>query len=201
MSDLKKYGVVSKEAKKLVYTYTSKHMKNLPSKWRGDDFIHIEFMGPYKDGHYYEGGLVKYDDTEIVANKLLSLKESAKNKIDFAAGEARSRFITTSVGQSAVYLAKESEAREYKRRGYPEDLTLYPFMKAESESLNITPTQAADIIIALADQWSQVAALIEKVRLYYKAQIDSIDILEDKGSLEVILKQGILALSQIKPES
>ena len=97
--------------------------------------------------------------------------EDAKNSIDTAAGTARSRYITVSPGQDAVYVGKGKEAQAYIDAGYPVDLTGYPFVTAEKNAKGITPTAAADTISAIAVGWTGLAASIEEIRLGYKEQI------------------------------
>ena len=97
--------------------------------------------------------------------------KNGKQFIDEYAGDARSRYLTTTAGQDIVYVAKYEECLAFIAANYPEDLTIYPFMQAESIALGVTPTQAANSIATTGIMWRYLAATIEKVRLGYKKQI------------------------------
>lgn len=94
----------------------------------------------------------------------------AHRNIDTAASDARARYITDGVGQSATYLAKEENARKFKDDAYPEgSLDLYKWVKAEKNATGAANGQAAaDIIILKADGWVDKGAAIEELRIKYK---------------------------------
>ncbi|MFZ5544410.1 MAG: hypothetical protein ACOZJZ_12690 [Pseudomonadota bacterium] len=100
-------------------------------------------------------------------------KAQAHAQIDQAAGAARLRYITEVPGQQAVYLRKEEQAREFKAAGYPAE-AVPPYVAAEVNAMpeGTTPQQAADTIIAIADQWQlTLSPLIEQERLKGKRAV------------------------------
>jgi hypothetical protein len=106
---------------------------------------------------------------------LAELQAQALDRIDRAAGAARLRYITDVPGQQAVYVSKELQARQFKAAGYPAG-AVPPYVAAEVLAMGegITPQQAADSILAIADQWQGVLSpRIEQVRLKGKWAIQA----------------------------
>jgi hypothetical protein len=98
---------------------------------------------------------------------LAELRAQALDQIDQAAGAARLRYITEVPGQQAVYVSKELQSRQFKAAGYPAG-AVPPYVAAEVQAMGegTTPQQAADSILAIADQWQGVLSpQIEQVRL------------------------------------
>ncbi len=110
-------------------------------------------------------------DAIAAFDPLPALKADAVARVDRAAGAARARYITTTPGQEAVYALKREQAAAYQAAGYPADTTGYPLIAAESAATGVTPTQAADTILATAAQWIALAAAIEQLRQGAKAAI------------------------------
>lgn len=104
------------------------------------------------------------------------MRKAGKEMIDYAAGRARSRYITAGPGQDATYAAKYDEALAYREAGYPSDLTAYPYVAGESfPNAPRTAQEAADRIIALGDQWKYVIGpAIEATRINGKDALDDI---------------------------
>jgi hypothetical protein len=126
--------------------------------------------------------------TEEQNSILASAKLTAKQQIDDAAGEARSRYITVSSGQDAVYIMKEQQARAYKDSGYTGPVPA--LIQSDAEAYGTTAQQAADAIITLSDTWIDIAAAIEKQRLISKKQIaDSSDAAEIKSIANAAILQ------------
>jgi hypothetical protein len=120
-------------------------------------------------------------------------KQRALIEIDLAAGTMRLKHITTVYGQEQVYIEKSNEAVDYMAEHFPEDVTNYPFIEAESKSLNITTKEAAVNILKAKSKWVVSMAAIERERLRGKYQIhkapDISTILKiEKDTIE-ILKQ------------
>ena len=103
------------------------------------------------------------------------LKAQAKIEIDNQAGVTRSKYITVAPGQEATYISKEQQARAYKAAGYPASTADYPYIAAEvaANEGDLTATEAADQIIAKADEWAVLGAIIEQTRLAGKRDVDS----------------------------
>jgi hypothetical protein len=128
--------------------------------------------------------------TEIIHNPHIELseaKEAAKNIIDAAAGQARTRYITTTPGQVATYLEKLSDAEKYVAANYPlvggvVDAAEYAWLSQEVVALTdsaidfggIAPGKyAADAVIAQNAIWRVVGASIEGERTKRKRLIDN----------------------------
>jgi hypothetical protein len=104
---------------------------------------------------------------------LSDYKESAKNAIDAAAGRARARYITVAPGQEATYQAKAAEADAYVAAGRPSDTTPYPILTAEAQVRGISVSDTADLVRTIRDQWVQLAAAIEAIRIGGKLAVDA----------------------------
>lgn len=128
-----------------------------------------------------------YDPAETLRIELI-------DKINFEAGEARVRYTTNIPFQEASYQAKEIEVRRYKAEGYPEDLTGFPFVYAESDATGATPQEAADTIIAQADQWMNLLAEVERLR---RKGIVKLKSESDWKKLKVVADEYINALKAI----
>ena len=98
-------------------------------------------------------------------NSLASYKAEARNRINDAAGRARTRNTTTVVGQMDTYRMKYIEAIDFRAAGYPNDPPNWPWMKAEVLGTNKSRVQACDDIIAAQEAWQVIAADIERYRL------------------------------------
>lgn len=86
--------------------------------------------------------------------------QHAWEDIDAAAGAARVRYITDVPGQQATYLRKYQQAQDCLR-----DSTVGPYVRDEAEATGTTFQEAAQNIVAIADQWDGVVGpAIEKAR-------------------------------------
>lgn len=123
-------------------------------------------------------GLVTGHTPPTPLSALDQAKEDAKALIDTAAGQARSRYITVTPGQSAVYLRKAQNARAYIDAGNPviddvADYAIYPYVIAEKKAKGNNHATAAATLDGIATQWDQLAATMEEVRIQYKDLIDA----------------------------
>lgn len=102
---------------------------------------------------------------------------AAQAAIDAAAGAARARYITTSIGQESTYLLKAADADRYKAAGYPAaQIASYPWVLAKARAASASPAAAdyqaaADLIIATRDAWVATGAAIEEARERGKAAV------------------------------
>lgn len=106
------------------------------------------------------------------------LKAAAKVKIDIKAEEARRKYLTAAPLQSATYVEKAREAREFKAAGYPSAPfapATWPYVDAEMRAAgDATPQAACDRILAEAAQYAQVkGAAIEYQRRAGKIAVDA----------------------------
>jgi hypothetical protein len=79
-----------------------------------------------------------------VEKDIAALRTSAAAMVDALAAAYRALYATP--GKDAVYLAKRDEAAAYIAAGEPDDLTDYPYLRAE---VGITVVNASD----LAELW------------------------------------------------
>ena len=131
----------------------------------------------YSHASTYDGGLELLDqggfEEWITDSTLEAYADKAKATIDAMASAVRGRFISGGIGQDAVYQHKEAQARAYIEAGYPANVEDFPFVAAEWGSWegSKTPTECADLIVGLADQWIFVAAFIEGEKVKGKNRI------------------------------
>jgi len=108
------------------------------------------------------------DPPEVIHVPLETLITEAQLAIDRAAGDARSRYITTVAGQEATYIEKARQAEAYKAAGYPDtpDQVAHIYIVAEKNARGGSTTyrQACDAILVERDQWAVKGAQIEEAR-------------------------------------
>lgn len=103
----------------------------------------------------------------VVVVPLEQAKATALADIDRAAGAARLRYITEVPGQQGVYLRKYDQARAYLEQ--PDAENVPPYVQAEADAMGLTPAEAAQHIVAIAQQWDDVVSpAIERERLMGK---------------------------------
>lgn len=108
------------------------------------------------------------------ADKLIAqAKTAAKARIDAAAGRVRARYLTVAPGQEATYQAKAAEADAYVSAGRPADTSAYPILTAEAQARGIDVSQLADLVRETRDQWVQLAAVVEALRIGGKLAVDA----------------------------
>jgi len=98
-------------------------------------------------------------------NPLPEAQTEASEKVNTAAGEARTRYVTAVPSQDATYQMKLEDARAFKLANYPEaNLSSYPFIDGEAKAIASTGQAAADLIIDTYTGWLSLAAYIETTR-------------------------------------
>lgn len=103
----------------------------------------------------------------------MDLKERAKNSIDVQAEKALNRYVSYGPAQLMLSLEKSEQATDFIANGYPNDLSNYPFINAESIATGKTPKEVADAIILKKSEWIAIATQIEEKRLKAKKDIDN----------------------------
>lgn len=100
------------------------------------------------------------------------LKLCSKIEIDAAAEAERLKYITPGTGQAMTYQQKVAEAQAYKAatKPKPED---YPILVSEVGITAPTLSEVADTVLAAYQQWQQIGAMIEAIRLGAKRDIDA----------------------------
>lgn len=94
-------------------------------------------------------------------------------RIDVAAGEERSKYITDVPGQAQTYQRKEDEARRWVEGDETAHPVLYPFMIAEATMRAVPVAQVRDEILAQVNALAPLAAMIEAKRICAKRAVDA----------------------------
>lgn len=113
-----------------------------------------------------------------------TLRAEQERKVDAEAEAFRQNFITPGSGQALTYQRKEAEARGWASDGDP---ATAPFLAAEASATGVSIDDVAAEVIAAADQWTQIGALIEGRRMGAKAAIadaDTLAAIEAAGDIE-----------------
>lgn len=98
---------------------------------------------------------------------LEALRAAMSLSVDTSAETFRMQFLTAGMGQAMTYQRKEAEARAWL-----DDNTIRtPFLEAEAAGCGITVEELVSVVIARADQWELIGALIEGERMGAKAKI------------------------------
>ena len=99
-------------------------------------------------------------------------KATALSSVDNIAGYSRLRYITSVPGQSETYTLKERQAREWTAASYAGDPP--SFIAAEAAATNVTPQALCQLVIELADFWSNIKGpQIEATRRKWKVAIEA----------------------------
>jgi hypothetical protein len=118
-----------------------------------------------------------YDGTTFInpppSTPLTDYKSQAQDAIDQAAGRARAKYITAAPGQEATYQAKAAEADAFVAAGRPADTTPYPILTAEAQARGVSVSDVADLVRTTRDQWIQLAAVIEALRVGGKLAVEA----------------------------
>ncbi|EKE78423.1 hypothetical protein [Oceanibaculum indicum] len=121
----------------------------------------------------------RHNNQALVTPPAATLEEAklrAHETIDIVAGAARASVLTMVPGQEMTYLRKEDQARAYLADGDPDDND-YPLLQASvgadaypaghpnAGQLVATVAEAAAVVMMVSDAWTNLGALIERVRL------------------------------------
>lgn len=101
-------------------------------------------------------------------------------QIDAEAGAFRARFITDVPGQQQTYAEKETEARAWSA----DPGGTYPFLAAEAAARSIPVADVAAEIIATADAWRGLGALIEAARIAGKRAVTAARVAGHWGAMD-----------------
>lgn len=127
------------------------------------------------------------------------VKAPAKSRVDGAASRARSRYLTTGVGQEWVYQAKLAQAQDYlttlDSANPPTTAEAWPYVYAEANAKGIDCRECACQIVAAGSTWMNVVCpKIEALRVSAKKNVDT------KGSIDELskyLKDVVLQLDSM----
>lgn len=129
-----------------------------------------------------DGTNLEPESIESYETVFIDYQNTAKTKIDLIAGNIRTRFLTSVPGQEITYLSKANEFRNYVSLGSPEDLSSYPWIKAEVEAHGINPDNPnwsevqsiVSAVLTVADNWTIVGTAIEKIRIKSKRAVSNV---------------------------
>lgn len=120
-------------------------------------------------------------------------QDAAKIQIDFAAGQARLKYITEVPGQQATYLEKAKQADAYQTAGYAGSVP--PFISAEAAATEQSARVVTDTIIATRDYWIDILApQIEAARIGGKLRVTNTATADE---LNATLEKTLAALDSI----
>jgi hypothetical protein len=106
-------------------------------------------------------------DTRTLVEDLSGLTAMLCRDIDREAGRVRCRYISTGEGQQMTYLDKEAQARACIDDPSPDDdpeTSPYPMIAREAARRALSMHDHAALVIAMADYWRPIGALIEDLR-------------------------------------
>lgn len=119
----------------------------------------------------------------------------AERSIDLAASNARARFISSGVGQDAVYVVKGQQAEAFAAAGFNGDPPAY--IAAEAAATGVTPMVAAQTILGLRDAWNNlIGPAIESQRIGGKKLVREATTVEE---VDARMRAATLALQEIRP--
>ncbi len=99
---------------------------------------------------------------------LAPMKAEAIEWIDARAEAIANRFLTPGSAQMATYLRKEAEARAWTPGADP---TNFPFLSAVAAATDVTLEALVAEVLALADAWVTIGALIDATRMKAKKDV------------------------------
>ncbi len=127
-------------------------------------FIDVEdFTGHPMEWKVENGALVPSEG--MLGNR----KTGALTYVRLACVEVRALFVTDLPGQEMVYLEKAQEARAFQA----DPTGSYPLLEAEIGITGADTAEVASVVSTLADQWKQIAASLETIRLGANSAIAS----------------------------
>jgi hypothetical protein len=127
----------------------------------------------------------------VKAGWLTARKLEAISEVNRVVGKIRENYITSIPGQEMVYTAKQKEAMIYVTT-LPESLDDLPFLKRESEELELTPWEVAQIWLYMAHYWQEIAAALEGKRVKGNQQIEAC---ETESQVEAVLQDVLFSLT------
>ena len=142
--------------------------------------------------------LTSEEEAEMLASWAAAMPTLGEHKdyalvaVDVAAENARLRYITGGAGQAATYIMKEAQARAFKDVGYSG--TAPGLVQAEATARSISAQAGCDAIIAQADAWSNLAAVIETSRRSAKVLIEAA---ADMAAVDVARDAAFAALGKV----
>ena len=122
----------------------------------------------------------QFDLVEPTPEAFAVHETSLHGLIDAEAGAFRTRFITDVPGQQQTYAEKETEARAWSA----DPGGSYPFLAAEAAARGIAIADVAAEVIATADAWRGLGALIEATRIAGKRAVTAAKVAGDWAAMD-----------------
>ena len=144
------------------------------------------------DGNWTE---ITKDIFDIIVNSdgtLTGIGKVCSASIDVEAGNARSKYITTSPGQAEVYISKAIYAKEIVTANYQIDIAKYPLITSEMTRLKADLINTCKIILATEAFWQTIAAKVEDIRLGFKTRVGSY------SSISLLISDYINSIYQLR---
>ncbi|MCH8505068.1 MAG: hypothetical protein LAT50_12175 [Ectothiorhodospiraceae bacterium] len=110
--------------------------------------------------------------------------------IDEAAGALRAKYITDVPGQPSTYERKERDARSV----LADEPGPHPWGEAEAEALDVSMTEAAQLILAQAEAWEQLGCMVERERMRHKRLVREAETARDA---DAVYQAALAAFDQI----
>lgn len=117
--------------------------------------------------------------TEVVYDlPLADIKAKYITYVDSLSEKERLKYITDGAGQAMAYQQKYTEAVAFLADVSPTE-EKYPHIYAESGITGDTPTNTAQVMVAMHGMWQTISANIERVRLTAKKAIADATTVQD----------------------
>lgn len=125
---------------------------------------------------------------EIPSHPIDEQKTNAINNINRAAGMSRAKYITVEPGQESTYQLKLSEAKAYAiaKANNTIDPNDYPVTNTEAAACGSTLDDVINLVNTVAEQWIQLAAIIEGQRRGSIVKIQNAKTKEDIDAIQPI---------------
>ena len=138
--------------------------------------------------------LVTDKTVEVISNELANAKTNAIRSFEYDTDN----LIKEVVGQRAnEYLLAEEEATVFKAAGYP-DLNVPLSVSSDALANGRTPTEACDLILAMAANWRKAQADLRANRLLAKAKVKAATDVSDIPLIKAAWDEFLMTLrSQI----
>jgi|GEM_PF-1261505 len=111
-------------------------------------------------------------------------------KVDQAAEEARSRFLTSGTGQAMAYQSKFEDASRFLAN----EAGAFPWLGAEAEIRDKTMREVATVIVETRKKWDMIGSTIEIHRLQAKQAIRDA---KTPAIMHAIAESTVKALSEL----
>lgn len=135
---------------------------------------------------------------DVPLEPLNERKAKAKQAIDIEAGNARQRFVSDGQFQAEEYLQAEQSTQAWVDAGKPGD-AVPGDVQAWADASGMSPSDAADDILATATRWRSMITHIRQIRLTGKAAVDAAEDQDSANDMAAVAAPFIDQLKAVKP--